>query len=347
MQILQFCRLSMQSIQAFYPQLISPKKVVITTHQKPDGDAMGSSLGLYHFLIQLGHSVTVISPTNWAAFLKWMPGANLVVDFEFSKEVAIKFLREAELLFCLDFNVLHRTKNMEPVLAELQCTKVLIDHHEQPQEDYFTYGISNTAKSSTSEMIFDFITESGFDDKINATIAECLYTGVMTDTGSFRFPSTTADVHRMVARLKETGFNHTLVHENIFDSFLENRIRFIGYCLLNRMEVLYEYNTAIMSISKNDLLRFYIKTGDTEGLVNQLLTIQGIKLGALVIDRDEERKWSFRSKGDFDVNTFAREHFEGGGHFNAAGGHTYDSLDATVWKFKKTLKQYEEQLQQS
>ncbi len=347
MQILQFCRLSMQSIQAFYPQLISPKKVVITTHQKPDGDAMGSSLGLYHFLIQLGHSVTVISPTNWAAFFKWMPGANLVVDFEFSKEVAIKFLREAELLFCLDFNVLHRTKNMEPVLAELQCTKVLIDHHEQPQQDYFTYGISNTAKSSTSEMIFDFITESGFDDKINATIAECLYTGVMTDTGSFRFPSTTADVHRMVARLKETGFNHTLVHESIFDSFLENRVRFIGYCLLNRMEVLYEYNTAIMSISKNDLLRFYIKTGDTEGLVNQLLTIQGIKLGALVIDRDEERKWSFRSKGDFDVNTFAREHFEGGGHFNAAGGHTYDSLDATIWKFKKTLKQYEEQLQQS
>jgi phosphoesterase RecJ-like protein len=345
MQILQFCRLSMQSIQAFYPQLISPKKVVITTHQKPDGDAMGSSLGLYHFLIQLGHSVTVISPTNWAAFLKWMPGANVVVDFEFSKEVAIKFLREADLLFCLDFNVLHRTKNMEPVLEELQCTKILIDHHEQPQEDYFTYGISNTAKSSTSEMVFDFITESGFDDKINVTIAECLYTGVMTDTGSFRFSSTTANVHRMVARLKETGFNHTLVHESIFDSFLENRVRFIGYCLLNRMEVLYEYNTAIMSVSKNDLLRFYIKTGDTEGLVNQLLSIQGIKFGALVIDRDEERKWSFRSKGSFDVNTFAREHFEGGGHFNAAGGHTNDSLDATVWKFKKTLKQYEEQLQ--
>lgn len=345
MQILQFCRLSMQSIQAFYPQLISPKKVVITTHQKPDGDAMGSSLGLYHFLIQLGHSVTVISPTNWAAFLKWMPGANVVVDFEFSKEVAIKFLREADLLFCLDFNVLHRTKNMEPVLEELQCTKILIDHHEQPQKDYFTYGISNTAKSSTSEMVFDFITESGFDDKINVTIAECLYTGVMTDTGSFRFSSTTANVHRMVARLKETGFNHTLVHESIFDSFLENRVRFIGYCLLNRMEVLYEYNTAIMSVSKNDLLRFYIKTGDTEGLVNQLLSIQGIKFGALVIDRDEERKWSFRSKGSFDVNTFAREHFEGGGHFNAAGGHTNDSLDATVWKFKKTLKQYEEQLQ--
>ncbi|MDB5245889.1 MAG: bifunctional oligoribonuclease/PAP phosphatase NrnA [Segetibacter sp.] len=335
----------MQSINAFYQQLSTPSKVVITTHQKPDGDAMGSSLGLYHLLTQLGHSVTVISPTNWAGFLKWMPGANMVVDFDYSREVAVKFIQEAELLFCLDFNVLHRTKNMEPFLAQLACTKVLIDHHQQPQEDYFTYGVSNTAKSSTCEMVYDFIVESGNDGKINEEIAQCLYTGVMTDTGSFRFPSTTASVHRMVARLKETGFNHTLVHESIYDSFLENRVRFIGHALLNRMEVLYEVNAAIMVVSKNDLLRFHIKTGDTEGLVNQLLTIQGIKLGALVIDRDEERKWSFRSKGDFDVNTFARTHFEGGGHFNAAGGRTDDSLDATVWKFKKVIKQYAEQLQ--
>ena len=335
----------MQSIQAFYSQLTSPKKVIITTHQKPDGDAMGSSLGLFHFLTGLGHSVTVVSPTNWAGFLKWMPGVANVVDFEASKEVAVGLIEEAELLFCLDFNVLHRTKNMEPILAALNCIKVLIDHHEQPQEDYFTYGISNTAKSSTCEMVFDFIVDSGFADKINTHIAQCLYTGVMTDTGSFRFPSTSGDVHRMVARLKDTGFNHTIVHESIYDSFLENRVRFIGYALLNRMEVLYECNTAMMSISKNDLLRFRIKTGDTEGLVNQLLTIQGIKFGALVIDRDEERKWSFRSKGDFDVNTFARTHFEGGGHFNAAGGRTDDSLDATVWKFKKVVKQYQEQLQ--
>lgn len=335
----------MQSIQAFYPQLTTPQKVVITTHQKPDGDAMGSSLGLYHFLVQLGHSVTVISPTNWASFLKWMPACASVVDFDYSREVALKFLQEAELLFCLDFNVLHRTKNMEPFLAQLTCTKILIDHHQQPQEDYFTYGISDTAKSSTSEMIYDFIADSGFDSKINTEIAQCLYTGVMTDTGSFRFSSTSAGVHRMVARLKDTGFNHTLVHENIYDSFLENRVRFIGYCLLNRMEVFYESNCALMSVSKNDLLRFHIKTGDTEGLVNYLLTIQGIKLGALVIDRDEERKWSFRSKGGFDVNAFARLHFEGGGHFNAAGGRTDDSLDATVWTFKKVIKQYHEQLQ--
>lgn len=335
----------MQSIQHFYPELNTPKKIVITTHQKPDGDAMGSSLGLYHFLIQLGHSVTVISPTNWASFLKWMPAANKVVDFELSKDIAITYLQEAEVLFCLDFNVLHRTKNMEPVLNGLTCIKVLIDHHEQPQVDYFTYGISSTAKSSTSEMVFDFIVDSGHADKINTEIAQSLYTGVMTDTGSFRFPATTGSVHLMVARLKETGFNHTIVHENIYDNSLENRLRFIGHTLLNRLEVLYEYNTAIMYIPKNDLLRFHIKTGDTEGLVNYLLTIKGIKFGALVIDRDEERKWSFRSKGGFDVNTFARTHFEGGGHFNAAGGRTDDTLDQTVWNFKKVIKQYQQQLQ--
>ena len=186
-----------------------------------------------------------------------MPAANMVVDFEQSKDIAIKYLQEADVLFCLDFNVLHRTKNMESVLNDLTCTKVLIDHHEQPQVEYFTYGISSTAKSSTCEMVFDFIVNSGHDAKINTEIAQSLYTGVMTDTGSFRFPGTTANVHRMVARLKETGFNHTVIHDNIYDNFLENRLRFIGHALLNRMEVLYDCNTAIMVIPKNDLLRFH------------------------------------------------------------------------------------------
>jgi phosphoesterase RecJ-like protein len=234
---------------------------------------------------------------------------------------------------------------MEHHLAEMNCTKVLIDHHQQPQEEAFTYGISRTDKSSTCEMVYDFIVDSGHGDKINQQVAQCLYTGVMTDTGSFRFPAASASVHKMIAHLKEVGLNHTAVHENIYDNFLENRLRFTGYVLLNRMEVFYEYNAALMAISKQDLLRFRIKTGDTEGLVNYLLTIQGMKFAALVIDRDEERKWSFRSKGDFDANTFARTHFEGGGHFNAAGGRSSDSLDNTVRKFKQVIKEYEVQLQ--
>lgn len=335
----------MQAIQNFYSLLTQPKKILITAHQKPDGDAMGASLGLYHFLIQFGHDVTVVSPTNWASFLNWMPGCEKVIDFEARREESIALINQAEVLFCLDFNVLHRTKNMEPYLKKADCIKVLIDHHQQPEEEAFTYGISDTSKSSTCEMVYDFITESGHGDKININVATCLYTGIMTDTGSFRFPSTTASVHKVVAHFKELGLNHTAIHENIYDNFSESRLRFIGQALLNRLDVMYEYNTAMMAISKYDLIKYEIKTGDTESLVNYLLTIQGIKLGALVIDRDEERKWSFRSKGEFDVNTFARNYFEGGGHRNAAGGRSSDSLDQTVKKFKQVLQKYEQELQ--
>jgi len=335
----------MLSIDQFYPQLNTPARIVVTMHQKPDGDAMGSALGLYHFLIAMGHEVTVISPTNWANFLDWMPGVDTVIDFEQQREKALGMIQAAHVIFCLDFNVLHRTKNMEQPLLAANCTKILIDHHEQPQEEAFTYGISNTAKSSTCEMVYDFIVDSGNLDKLTLPAAECLYTGVMTDTGSFRFPATSAGVHRMVATLKELGLKHTRVHDNIYDNFLENRLRFIGYALVNRMEVMYEYNTALMYITRSDLQRYNIKTGDTEGLVNYLLTIQGIRFGALVIDREGERKWSFRSKGAFDVNKFAREHFNGGGHVNAAGGGSYDSLDANVARFKEVIKEYQHQLQ--
>jgi phosphoesterase RecJ-like protein len=335
----------MQPIELFYPQLNTPARVIITMHQKPDGDAMGSALGLYHFLKGLGHDATVISPTNWADFLNWMPGVETVIDYEKNKEKCKGLIAAANILFCLDFNIMHRTKNLEPLLSGASCIKVLIDHHQQPQEEAFTYGISDTGKSSTCEMVYDLIINSGHEALINTNIAECLYTGVMTDTGSFRFPSTTASVHRMVAHLKEAGLNHTKVHDFIYDNFLENRLRFIGYALVNRMELLYEYNAALMYITKADLQRYDIKTGDTEGLVNYLLSMQGIKFGALVIDRDEERKWSFRSKGDFDVNAFARMHFEGGGHKNAAGGRSIDSLETTVKKFKEVIQEYQNQLQ--
>jgi len=334
----------MQSISLFYPELNTPSKAVITMHQKPDGDAMGSALGLYHFLIALGHQVQVISPTNWADFLDWMPGVDKVIDFEKNREKAKKILDEADWLFCLDFNVLHRTKNLEKYLIEATCTKILIDHHEQPQEEAFNFGISKTNKSSTCEMVYDFIVDSGHGPLLNLAMAESIYTGLMTDTGSFRFPATSASVHRVIAHLKDLGLEHTKVHEHLYDNFLENRLRFIGFALMNRMEVLYEYNTALMYIQHADLHRYDIRTGDTEGLVNYLLTIQGIKFGALVIDRDEERKWSFRSKGNFDVNSFARKNFEGGGHVNASGGRSSDSLDATVNKFKQVLKEYKNQL---
>lgn len=334
----------MKPVSEIFPFLDEPKNIVITFHQKPDADAMGSGLGLYNFLVQFGHQVTVISPTNWAGFLRWMPGAKKVIDFEMQNEKALNALKDTQWLFCLDFNVLSRARNMEPVLSELNCTKILIDHHREPQTEVFDYGLSDTGKSSTAEMIYDFIVNSGHAEKINTEIAECLYAGVMTDTGSFRFNSTTASVHRMVASLKEFGFDHSKVHENLFDNFLETRFRFFGNILLHRMKIFYEYNTALITIPQKDLIKYNVKTGDTEGLVNFPLGIKGIKLAAVVIDRGDERKSSFRSKGGFDVNTFARKYFNGGGHFNAAGGNNKEPLEEVVKKFMEAIEENKEQL---
>jgi phosphoesterase RecJ-like protein len=221
----------------------------------------------------------------------------------------------------------------------------LIDHHREPDNVAFNYGVSNTAKSSTCEMVYDFIVASGHRHQINKYISECLYAGVVADTGSFRFSSTHSGVHHMVAALKEQGLEHVKVHEALYDNNMENRLRFLGHVLSNRMEVFYEYNTALISIPKSDLFKYGIKTGDTEGLVNYPLSIQGIILAGFVIDRDEERKWSFRSKGSFDCNAFARQHFNGGGHFNASGGRDQDSLPDTVRKFRQIIKDNKSLLQ--
>ena len=335
----------MKSIEAIYPLLDQPRKVVIIMHQKPDADAMGSSLGLFHFLKRLGHEPVVISPTNWADWLKWMPGCGGVIDYEYSTDKAVAVLDQAQWIFCLDFNTLARTRHMAARLRKLPVTKILIDHHQQPEAEYFEYGVSDTDKSSTSEMVYDFIVGSGHAGLIDIDIAACLYAGVMSDTGSFRFPGASAAVHRMVAALKDTGLNHTQIHENLFDNFLENRLRFTGFVLQNRMEIFYEFNAALIAIPWKDLVRYEIKTGDTEGLVNYPLSIQGIRMAALIIDRDEEVKCSFRSKGDFDVNVFARKYFEGGGHVNAAGGRSSETLDLTVQRFIHALKENSSQLQ--
>ncbi|RFS18833.1 bifunctional oligoribonuclease/PAP phosphatase NrnA [Chitinophaga silvatica] len=334
----------MKPIEEIKPLLETPKKVVITMHQKPDADAMGSSLALYHYLIQKGHQVSVISPTNFPDFLKWMPAADLVIDFESSTDKALQALDGIDLLFCLDFNAFYRTKNLAPYLEKLNCIRILIDHHLEPQP-VFDYGISDTSASSTAQMVYETIYKLGDERYINLDIAQCIYAGTVTDTGSFRFASTTAAVHRMVADLMDKGLKHEVIHQAIYDNFLENRLRFLGHSLLNRMEVFYEYNTAMLAIPYTDLKRFDLQTGDTEGLVNFLLSIQGIKLAALIIDRNSEVKLSFRSKGDFDVNSFARKYFDGGGHFNASGGRSTDPLEKTVERFIKAIEENENLLQ--
>jgi phosphoesterase RecJ-like protein len=275
-----------------------------------------------------------------------MPGVDQVIDFEANKKEASQIVADADYVFCLDFNILHRTKHLEPIIRDSKALKILIDHHQQPDTPSFAYGISDVKMSSTCEMIYDFIVQSGHSNLINLDIAACLYTGLMTDTGSFRFPSTTASVHKIVAHLKELGLQHAKIHENIYDNSTEGRLKFMGNAFLNRMTVLPEYKTAVMAIPKSDIYKFELRTGDTEGLVNYLLSIEGIKFAAILIDREEERKWSFRSKGNFDVNIFARTHFEGGGHANAAGGRSSKSLDETLNDFKTIIENYKSQLTQ-
>lgn len=273
-----------------------------------------------------------------------MPGCKKVLDYEMQTAKATATIDKTEWLFCLDFNTINKTRKMADKLTSLTYTKILINHHQKPQVEMFDYSISDTSKSSTSEMVYDFITDSGNTGKINENIAEYLYTDVMTDTGSFRFTSTTTSVHIMIAELKKQRLKHSKMHENLFDNFLENRIRFFGHILLNQMEIFYEYNTTLIAIPQSDLIKYNVKTKNTKNLVNFPLSIHGIKLASVIIDKNNERKSSFRSKEGFDVNTFARKYFNKNGHFNTAGSKNSESLDKIVRKFKVTIRENKEQL---
>lgn len=320
------------------------KRILVTMHQKPDADAMGASLAMYRYLSGKGHTVYVVSPTNYPDFLKWMPGCGDVLDFSAVPDKVLPLLKDLDILFCLDFNVLSRTKTMEPHLQQLSCPKVMLDHHPEPQEG-FDYGICDTKAAATALLVYEFIRNMGDLDLIDDAIAQCVYAGTMTDTGSFRFPSTNARVHLMVADLMQRGLKHEPIHQAIYDNFMENRLRFLGHLLSHRMEVFYEYNAALIWITSEDARKFELRTGDTEGLVNYPLSIQGIKLSALIVDRGDEVKLSFRSKGAFDVNAFARKYFQGGGHPNASGGHSQDKIEVTIQRYKKALEENKTLLQ--
>ena len=326
----------MQPIQDVLPLLSTPRKIFITTHHKPDGDAIGSMLGLAHYLTKKGHKVTPVSPGEIPDFLAWMPGVAGMLNYEEQPKESLEALTNADLVFCLDFNDFNRTKHLEQALAAATQPKVLIDHHLFPKP-VWDYGISIPEKSSTCEMVYDFINLCGDNNLIDRDIATCLYTGVMTDTGSFKFPITSAAVHLMVADLMRHGLDHTHIHEEVYDSWSEGRMRFLGYVLIEKMEVFRKYNSALIALSRKDLNLFKAQNGDTEGLVNYPLSIAGIKFATLITERTDEVKLSFRSKGDFDVSSFAKNYFDGGGHFNASGGRTKTSFIETIAYFKKIL----------
>jgi len=318
--------------------LASPKKIVIIPHRNPDGDAMGSTLGLYHFLLLKGHEPVVMVPNEFPDFLAWLPASETVKIFERDIETCTKLLKDAELVFTLDFNVLSRTGDcMEAVLKSLTVPFVMIDHHQKP-DTYATVTFSDTSYGSTCEMIYHFIQGLGDSSLLNKTIASCLYTGIVTDSGSFRYQSTTGTTHRIAAEFIDLGIDNSAIHSLLFDNHSHNRIQILARALQN-MKVLPAYKTSYSSLSQEELNSFGHSKGDTEGIVNYGLSMKDINFTAFFTENKDEGiiKISFRSKGDFDVNAYAREHFSGGGHINAAGGKSTLSLEATIQKFIATL----------
>lgn len=319
--------------------LESASPIAIITHHRPDGDAMGSSLGLYNFLIKKGLKATVIVPSDYPDFLHWLPGHNQIVNYDRQPDKSASLLREAGLIFCLDFNYMNRVEGLESSLRTSPGKKVLIDHHLEPEEGYdILFSFSDAC--STAEIIYGFIDALGDLNLLGREIAECLYCGIMTDTNSFRYETMTADTHRIIAKLLDAGARNYKIHELVYDNSTENRIRLLGHALKDKLIVLQEYRTAYISLSEDELDTYNFQTGDTEGIVNYALSIRGIRLAAFFTERNGLVKISFRSRDGFNVKELASKHFEGGGHKYAAGGKSDLSLQDTIAKFLDLLPVY-------
>ena len=324
--------------------LDQPQKIVIIPHKNPDGDAMGSCLGLHNFLTSIGIESDVIAPNDYPKFLKWLPGDAKVLNFERENSQAKKKIEEATLIFTLDFNHLSRAGQLEGPLSASKANFIMIDHHQQP-DNYALITYSDVRMSSTCEMVYNFIESLNGTNTIDAAIATCLYTGIMTDTGSFKFRSTTGRTHRIVADLIDKGADNTQIHQNVFDTNSAGRLQLLGAALKN-MVILKDFRSAYITLSQDELDTNNFKKGDTEGFVNYGLTLENVVFSTIFIENKDEGiiKISFRSVGDFSVNEFARAHFHGGGHTNAAGGRSTDDMATTVKKFVSLLTTYKTQL---
>ena len=321
------------SFSKFKALLKRSNNIVIVTHYNPDGDAMGSSLALYNYLIKIEKNITVITPNEYPEFLHWLPGNKKVIQYSKQSKKATSLIQKSDLIFTLDFNNYSRLEGLGEVLKLATAKKILIDHHQQP-DDYATLYYHDVAACSTCELVYEFICGLGGKQLIDKTIAACLYTGIMTDTGSFRFDSVTPQTHLILAHLLATGLKPSDIHTSIYDTYSESRVKLLGYCLTEKMVVLPEYETAYISLTEKELQKFDHQKGDTEGIVNYPFSIKGIKFCAFFSEGEGKIKISFRSKGSFDVNQFARKHFNGGGHINAAGGR------GNVYDLQKTVKEF-------
>ena len=325
--------------------LSSPKNIVIVPHRNPDGDAMGASLAMYYYLKKKGHNATVVAPNDYPSFLKWLPGSKDVFKFDMQNRQSKSAIDEASIVFLLDFNALHRVgSDMQNTLEAFDGTYIMIDHHQEP-DAIAKYLYSDISICSTCQMVYHFLEKLSDVDVVDADIATCLYTGIMTDTGSFRFPSTTSTTHRIIADLIDKGAENAKIHNDVYDASSYSKIQLLGRALSN-MKVIENLKTAYISLSQDELNEFNYQKGDTEGVVNYALSLEGIIFAVIFIEDVEQKivKISLRSKGKFSVNKFSRAHFDGGGHDNAAGGKSHESLDATISNFLKILPDYKNEL---
>lgn len=319
--------------------LSSPKKIIIVSHRNPDADALGASLGWKFFLEKKGHAVTFISPNAYTPNLKWIQGVESVVVYEneVGRKLSEALIATADLIFCLDFNALSRLEGLGEVIGKAAAMKIMIDHHQQP-EDFAGIAFSNTSYCATGEMVHDVISDLGYADLIDQAVAECLYIGLVTDNGFFQFNNTTPNAHRVAAALIEKGARPDYVSEKVNNVFRENRLRFFGYCLHEKLKVVKSGKVAYMLITQAEIKKFNLQPGDSESLVNYPFKIEGVLVSAYFSEEPDRIKISFRSREKIDVNTFARTYFEGGGHTNAAGGKSSIGLEKTEAKFIEALE---------
>lgn len=322
------------------------RSILITSHFNPDGDAIGSSLALFHYLSAIGKRLKIIIPNRFPDYLSWMKDADKIIFYEDQTTKAKKIIDTADLIFCLDYNALSRTKDAEQALRKSDAYKILIDHHPQPETD-FDHLITRIDVSSTAELVYDTIVALGHVNLINKDIAEGLFVGIMTDTGSFSFSCNYPSTFRIIAGLIEKGIDVEYLHQRVYDTYSENRMRLLGYCLSEKLVVLKEFATAYISLSKYELDHFQFQPGDTEGIVNYALSIKDIVFAVLFTEKEDVVRVSLRSKGDFSVNHFARTFFDGGGHKNAAGADSHRSLDETITYFVSILNNLKDDLQNS
>lgn len=326
------------TLTAVQDLLSQPRDVVILSHRNPDGDAVGSSLGLAHFLRREGHRPRVVLPSAYPEFLEFLPAVKDILIYDDQEEAARAAIDAADLFFILDLNSFDRIDKVAAGLDTDERPRVMIDHHLYP-EPIAHHMISKPAASSTCEMVFEFIDGLGRAAVVDKAVADCLYTGIVTDTGGFKY-ATSPDLFRTVARLIEAGADDYKVQDSIWNSMTEKQLRLLGHCLANRMEIYSEYRTGLIYLNQEDYADFDIQRGDTEGIVNYVLRMPGIMVAAFIHEQPTIVKLSLRSKGEMNVQQICRKHFRGGGHKNASGGASFSPLGSTINKFKKLLPTY-------